>query len=159
LLSGTWWIDLGSTLAGGRLAAGASTTRHIVTIQSPTDQRLGFKAGVIAQPYANVDPDFDSQPVTTAQAGQAYRYHAAAHAPHGSALTYLLSGGPDGLTVDAATGLVSWTPTAGSPATASVALQVYNLRGGHISQEFTITVAGVNRPPVFAMLDAQVSGR
>src|SRR5207247_584648 len=67
--------------------------------------------------------------------------------------------GPDGLTVDAQTGLVTWTPTAGSPAAAVVALQVYNLRGGYANQEFTIAVAGVNLPPVLTPLPAQVNGK
>src|SRR5262249_6274339 len=62
--TGTWWIDLGATLAGGRLAAHQSTTRTIVTIQSESEQRLGFTAGLLAAPYPNMPPVFDSQPVT-----------------------------------------------------------------------------------------------
>ncbi len=158
-LTGDWWIDLGSLLPGGRLGAGQSTTAHIVTIDTPSTQRLAFKAGLLAAPYANVDPAFTSTPVTTATVGQAYQYQAVAVDPNGSGLYYLLAGGPAGMTVNAQTGLISWTPTPGSPASAAVTLQAYNLRGGFIDQDFTIAVAGVNLPPVFAALAAVTNGQ
>ena len=158
-LTGDWWIDLGATLPGGRLGAGQSTTERIVTIQSPTQERLAFTAGLLAQPYANVDPVFDSQPVTAGTAGQTYQYQAQAHDPNGSSLFYLLDSAPAGMTVNSQTGLVQWAPTADSPASVRVTLQVYNLRGGYADQDFTVAVAGGASPPLFAPLSATVNGQ
>jgi hypothetical protein len=157
--TGDWWIDLGSLLAGGRLKAGEATTQTIVTIQSPTSQRLGFSAGLLAAPYPNADPIFDSEPITTATAGEPYQYQAAAHDPNDSTLTYFLYKGPAGMTVDPTSGLLTWSPGVNSPATVPVTLQVYNLRGGSATQEFTVGVAGVNAAPVFDALAPQISGQ
>ena len=62
------------------------------------------------------------------------------------------------MTVDAASGLVTWSPTESSPAEARVVLEVYDSLGGRAGQEFVIAVAGGNRPPVFAALPEVVNG-
>ena len=74
-------------------------------------------------PAPNADPVFDSPPVTTATAGQPYQFQVAAHDPNGYSLGYLLVRGPAGMTVDPATGLVTWLPTVASPALAPVVLR------------------------------------
>jgi RHS repeat-associated protein len=73
-------------------------------------------------------------------------------------LTYVLTRGPAGMTVDPATGQVTWTPTAASPAEAAVSLQVYDSAGTAATQSFTVAVQGVNLPPAFSGLPAQVNG-
>ena len=62
----------------------------------------------------NVAPIFDSTPVTTAAAGQAYQYHVAAHDPNGGPVSYLLDSGPAGMSIDPVTGMLTWMPTAAS---------------------------------------------
>src|SRR5262249_30096946 len=71
-------------------------------------------------------------------------------------LAFLLDRGPDGMTVDEQTGLVSWAPDASNPAEASVILKVFDARGSFATQEYTIAVEGGNRAPVFAPNDAVV---
>jgi len=63
------------------------------------------------------------------------------------------------MTVDSDSGLVSWTPAAGSPSQATVIVQVSNARGGHALQQFSIATSGVNAPPVFDALAAQFQGQ
>jgi len=60
------------------------------------------------------------------------------------------------MSVDPATGRLTWTPTSASPADAQVVLQVYDARGGSDEQSFTIHVAGGNHAPVFAPVPPQI---
>ncbi|MGE3817844.1 MAG: putative Ig domain-containing protein, partial [Isosphaeraceae bacterium] len=154
---GAWWVDLSADLTAGRFGSGQSITRT-VTFSVPSDERLSFKTGLLAFAYPNAAPVFDARPVSVAAAGQSYQYQAASHDPDGVALTYVLTDGPQGMAVNEQTGLVRWSPTASSPAQAPVVLQVYDARGGHATQEFTVAVAGVNREPVVDPIPGQVRG-
>jgi hypothetical protein len=54
---------------------------------------------------------FVSQPPTRGQVGSEYRYQARAATPiQGVTIRYQLISGPDGMTIDETTGLVTWTP-------------------------------------------------
>src|SRR5262249_28353557 len=119
---------------------------------TPNRQRVQFDSAVAATSAPTAPPVYDSTPVTTGAAGQAYSYQAKAHDPAGLTLAYVLYSGPDGMTVDRQTGLLTWAPTAKSPADAKVVLQVYNSRGAHATQDFTVQVQGGNHPPAFAGL-------
>ncbi|GAI70596.1 unnamed protein product, partial [marine sediment metagenome] len=57
-------------------------------------------------------PTFTSTPVTTATVGTLYTYDVNATDPDViDTLTYSLTINPAGMTIDAATGLIQWTPT------------------------------------------------
>ncbi|WP_205678900.1 CARDB domain-containing protein [Aquisphaera insulae] len=149
---GTFWLDLTSAATGGVLTAGQTTAVRPLTIAYPIGSKLTFRPALLALPYPNAAPVFDSLPITTATAGTAYRYQPQAHDPDGVSLGYLLVKGPAGMTVDAKTGLVFWAPDASAPALAQVILHVYDARGGRGSQEFAISVAGVNAPPTLGAI-------
>jgi YD repeat-containing protein len=157
--NGLFLLDIGAALAGGVLKPGQSTTTRTVTIPNEGGLRASFGHGVYALPTANQAPVITSNPLTTATAGQPYAYQAAANDPDGTVVTYFLYASPDGMTVNPTSGLISWTPTNTSPEQASVILRVYDGRGGFASQEYTITVAGVNRAPTLAPVSTTVNGR
>ncbi|MGA2035933.1 MAG: putative Ig domain-containing protein, partial [Thermoguttaceae bacterium] len=157
--AGSWWIDVSSLFSDGRFAAGQTTAPLTVTFYDPSGARLSFHSGVLAMPTPNMAPVIDSTPVATATAGTAYQYQVAAHDVNNAALSYVLYSGPAGMTVDAQTGLVSWMPAFASPGQALVVLEVFNSRGAHAQQQFTVAVAGVNGVPVFDPLAAAVSGQ
>ena len=156
---GSWLIDLSQSLPGGVLAPGQSTVGQTVTFLDPTAQRITVTSTVDAQAAANNAPIFVSLPIGTATAGTFYQYQADATDDSTAPLTYFLYAGSSWLTVDPATGLLSGTPTVGSPATSTVELQVYDADGAHDTQSFTISVAGVNRAPVFAALPTSMTGQ
>jgi hypothetical protein len=147
-----WLIDVGAGLDDSRLRAGQSTIAQTVTISNPLLQRADFGHGVYTLPYANTRPVFDSTPNTAAVAGQPYLYDADATDPDGVAIAYLLMEGPEGLTIDASSGVVAWTPTSESPADATVSLRAYDTRGGYAEQSFVIDVAGGNHAPALGAL-------
>ncbi len=60
----------------------------------------------------NARPLFTSLPsVRQAQVGKTYHYQASAIDPDGDATTFSLVGAPNGAEIDAATGLLTWTPS------------------------------------------------
>ena len=145
------------TLGAG--LAGASLATFSVSITNGAEQQIGIGHGIYAVPYPNQRPSFTSTPPGVADAGQAYSYQAVARDPDGSSLAYLLLDGPSGLQLDSSSGLLSWLPSARSPASASVLLRAYDSRGGFDTQAFVIEVAGANRPPVVSELPSEIEGK
>ena len=82
-------------------------------------------------------PEFNT-PVTTALTGLPYTYQAADAS--GYSVTFSLLDAPDGMTIDATTGLISWTPTTTQGPTEAVKVQVEDTAGNTAEEEFTIEV-------------------
>jgi len=98
----------------------------------------------------NDAPVFLSVAVTVGSEGVAYAYLAAASDPEGSGVSYSLSEAPAGMSINAGTGQISWTPP---QATGDYAANVTVLASdGSVSgsQAFTINVSAVNDAPVFS---------
>ncbi|TAK53398.1 MAG: hypothetical protein EPO25_10765, partial [Gammaproteobacteria bacterium] len=151
---GLWLLDVGAGLPNGVLAPGESTIVRTVTLENADDQRADLGYGLYAIPYANRLPEILTAAPTAAQVGQPYSYTVAARDPDGVVLSYVLLQGPDGMSLDAGTGLLSWTPTATSDAATGVVLRAYDTRGGFATQSFTIAVEGGNHAPQLLRLPA-----
>ncbi len=96
----------------------------------------------------NQPPVITSLPTTTANANAAYQYNVEANDPDGDALTFLLAVSPSGLSIDAATGVISWLPTIAQQGSHAVTVVVEDGRGGSDSQQFIVDVRGpLNIPP------------
>jgi len=87
----------------------------------------------------NSAPVIESDPVTTAKEGAVYTYDVEATDPNGDTLTYSLTTGPDGMTINSATGVISWTPTEEQIGENEVEIEVSDLYRS-TTQSFTITV-------------------
>jgi len=156
---GRWFIDLSDDLPDGlRLGVGESTQGRTISIFNAEDRRVEFGVGVGASPGPNSSPVFDTEPVLDAAAGKPYTYDADAHDPDGGDVFFFLGAAPEGMTVDALTGLVQWQPTALSPAQTPVTLEVYDARGGRTEQSFVIDVAGGNQAPVLGPMPSPIHG-
>jgi choice-of-anchor C domain-containing protein len=117
------------------------------------------KGGVDLQSFkVNLRPDnaapiFTSTPDNTKpQIGKAFQYQAKAQDSNGDTLTYALqSGAPSGVSINASTGLISWTPTAAQLGSQSFTIQVTDGKGGEDLQKVTLTVgqATADHAPVF----------
>ena len=100
----------------------------------------------------NDPPQITSQPVTGATITQPYTYDVNAVDPEGDTLTYALTQAPAGMTIDATTGVISWTPAGGQAGANPVTVQVTDngttngaLDPRSATQGFTVTVgAGVD---------------
>jgi RHS repeat-associated protein len=103
----------------------------------------------VAVRAVDVPPGITSVPPTTASVGTPYAYAVRATDPDGDPLTFSLTAGPAGMTIDTATGLILWTPSSGQLGSQDVALSVEDPFGGFATQSFTVVVSTTaNQPPV-----------
>ncbi|MCU0963141.1 MAG: putative Ig domain-containing protein, partial [Pirellulaceae bacterium] len=100
----------------------------------------------------NLPPSIQSSPLTTADPQTLYVYAPRAADPDGDALTFQLAAKPDGMLIEASTGLVRWTPTLAQVGPHTVRIVVEDEYGGIGSQTFTLHVGQqvVNQPPVIS---------
>ena len=141
-------IDAATGLIGWT-PSGMQAGSHAVMVEV-SDGRGGTDTqsfSIIVAEVVNNSPTITSTPVTTGTEGVAYSYDVQADDPDGDTLTYSLTTSPTGMTIDAATGLISWTPTNSQIGVHSVVVQVVDGRGGADTQAFTITVEATGPTP------------
>ncbi len=96
----------------------------------------------------NLPPVITSRPEFLATVEKSFEYQMVGSDPEGLSLSYQLIAGPAGMHVDAASGLVTWTPTADHLGPNSVQLAAFDPLGLGASQTFTVTVRDDNRQPI-----------
>ncbi|EMI22574.1 Na-Ca exchanger/integrin-beta4 domain protein, partial [Rhodopirellula maiorica SM1] len=122
---------------------------HLITIEAD-DSGAG---GITEQSFmirvlpaqGNSAPHILSDPITTATAGVAYHYGLVAIDPDDDDLAYTLSSAPSGMTIDAETGSINWTPTSGTSGTTEVTVRVDDGHGWFDEQ--TCDLAWINATP------------
>jgi Putative Ig domain len=113
-------------------------------------KRSSSTAGVTSGTTAvNATPTITGLAPTTATVGVAYSYQPQVSDPDSTTFTFQLQGAPGGMTVDAASGLVSWTPAASDLGQHPIGLSVSD---GQASSQQTWTLevfpaaGGVGQP-------------
>ena len=110
----------------------------------------------------NSPPVVLSTPPTIAAVGASYLYQVGAEDADQDRLTFALLSGPAGMSINADTGVVEWSPVAGQEGAADVTIRVSDPLGAFADQSYTIQVGdgSDNRLPVitstpgfFATLD------
>jgi RHS repeat-associated protein len=143
------YYDFTGLINGGALGPGSATGTLSLAFSDP--QGVRFTYDLVFFGELNQPPVFTTVPVVTADTGASYHYAAQASDADGDPLTYTLVMGPAGMTVDAATGRVSWSPQAADVGNHNVAIRADDGRGGSAVQQYIVTAAPVppNLPPVF----------
>lgn len=128
---------------------------HEVLIRvSDDDQGIGFQRFQVQVQNVNDAPVLLSSPPTAAVQGYPYVYTPAFEDPDvavgctGDALTFSLEEAPEGMVIDAATGVVRWTPTNLDVGMHDVLLQVADLAGLKAQQPFVLVVTPSPQAPV-----------
>ena len=156
---GNYYIDLSQTLPDGKLKAGQKITSRTLTIDNPDKLQADFNASIYAIPPNGESPLINSTPVTAAKVGDVYRYQLlATSANNSTSLGYLLTTAPTGMTIDPASGLISWIPTASSAADNAISVRVYNSQGVYSEQSYHLNVNGGNHTPTIDGLPTVVTG-
>ena len=156
---GNYFIDLSLTLPNGKLKAGQKITSRTLTIDNPDKLQADFTASIYAIPPGSQSPLINSAPVTAAKVGDVYRYQLVAASVNTSTdLGYLLTAAPTGMTIDPATGLISWIPTATSNADTPITVRVYDSQGVYSEQSYDLLVSGGNHAPILENLPTVVTG-
>ncbi len=98
----------------------------------------------------NNPPVITSSAPTSATEDVQYTYNPTATDADANTLTWSLSNAPAGMTINAGTGAIAWTPAEGVITSGAVTLTVNDGNGGTANQTFTVTVTRVNDPPVIS---------
>ncbi|MCP4127871.1 MAG: PKD domain-containing protein, partial [Gammaproteobacteria bacterium] len=88
----------------------------------------------------NYPPVFVSEPVIAGQETVVYQYDADASDREGGAVTYILDQSPAGMVIDAASGLITWTPGISQAGLHDVAVRAHDPLITSATQFFHITV-------------------
>jgi RHS repeat-associated protein len=98
----------------------------------------------------NDAPYITSTAVVAAQETKPYGYDVDAEdVDIGDVVTFSLTTAPEGMVIDAVSGLIAWTPTHAHLGPQAVAVHVADRNGGFATQSFEVVVAELSRPPVF----------
>jgi hypothetical protein len=127
-----YWGDMDELAVFNR----ALSKAEIDDIRANGDLGTGLCEGA-----ASESPTINSTAVTAASVGNAYTYTVHATGTP-STMTYSLITSPAGMTINATSGLISWTPA--SVGDFSVEVSASNGVNPDDTQEFTITVTGTN---------------
>lgn len=140
------YYDVSDSIDGISLDPSEKTSWVNLSFSNPGRNRFTYELVYVYK--TNEDPIFVTPPGVEAYPDKAYSYASRATDPNDDPLTYSLVVGPDGMTIDAETGDVAWTPT--DLGVYSVVLRVEDGRGGSATQTYAINVveAPENRPPV-----------
>ncbi|MEH6346034.1 MAG: putative Ig domain-containing protein [Bermanella sp.] len=92
-------------------------------------------------------PTITSEPESDGQEGLGFVYSVKASDPDKDALAYELIYAPKGMSVDAQTGLLKWTPGFQQAGQHFITLQVDDGKQGLFKQKFEIDVENINRAP------------
>ena len=134
------WTPAGTQLGDNAVAVrvvdgngGIATQSYTITVSAP----------------ANQAPSITSSPATTGTEDELYTYDVEATDPDvGDVLTFSLDTAPAGMTIDASSGLIQWTPAGTQVGDNAVAVRVVDGNGGIATQSYTIAVsAAANQAP------------
>lgn len=151
--------EMNSSDVNNMLPAGAENSLdsliNSVSLAS-NDEIETINKGLNPSQALNVSPVITTVAITSAREGVVYRYNVnATDANSDNILTYSLASAPDSMSINAATGLITWTPTSTQAGTHSVSVRVTDNASPALSatQDFSILVASaptVNVAPVIS---------
>ncbi len=146
LTDGAHQFTVKQTLANNPVAVGnLNTTVDLVSgLSSP-----------LAVTIDTTPPVFTSSPVTTAYEQGTYIYQLAA-GDDNSGLVYSLEQAPDGMTINAGTGRITWASVTGQGTSLPVAVKATDAAGNTAVQTFDLAIAGPNTPPVLVPATPQI---
>ncbi|MFH0978178.1 MAG: putative Ig domain-containing protein [Candidatus Woesearchaeota archaeon] len=131
------------------LPTGNDVGSHTIVVKADDGIFSVNQSFVLIVQNVNDPPIISSSPIITATEDYPYFYQLNASDEDSASLSYLLVVGPKGMFIDQASGLLRWIPTNSDIGINPVRLLVDDSDGGQAFQDFNITVAPVDDPPVF----------
>jgi len=126
-----------ATLPGNRFTKG-DTVQVLIVPNDFYDDGPTYES--FAQPIPNAAPRITSQPpqgITSLD----YRYQVEVSDPDDSQFSFRFAEAPEGMTIDASSGLIEWSLVEAKPGTHTIAIIVSDPDGAEAAQEFTLTLA------------------
>ncbi len=146
------YYDFTSLIPNGTLGGGDTSEANPIGFSNTSKVPFSFDHLILAQ--LNHPPRFVTDPVTEIIADMDYRYDSDALDLDNDALTYELIAGPADMTIDAASGMIEWSPTVSDAGAQTIMLRVDDGRGGIDEQSYLIDVLvdPSNRPPTITSI-------
>jgi len=154
------YYDITKLVGGGILEPGELTSTDTLKFYNPAKVQFSYDLVFLSQ--LNQVPEFKATPGAEALVGKGYVYSAIAVDADGDALTYSLLEKPQGMEIDAQTGIISWNPVAGDMGNHAVTVEASDGKGGVAQQKYVLSAINPppNRPPIFTstpVVDAAVN--
>ena len=141
------WVPLNSDSVTGMV----NVTLTVADGNGGTDSQL-FTVSVAK---VNDAPEIISVPATTATQGILYQYEVKATDEDGNILQYSLQEKPQGMGINASTGLIKWTPTNSQVGISQVRVRASDGQpGSYTEQSFAINTSNVNDLPAITSAPA-----
>lgn len=139
------------TPSAGQIGSHSVTVRVVDLGNNQAEQN--FTVNVAATPATNTAPTITSTAPTAGVVSLLYTYQAAATDPDPcETLAWSLDVAPAGMTINSATGLIQWTPSAAQTGNQNVTVRARDFSGASSTQSFIINVGPPdNTPPVVAI--------
>ena len=158
-----------AAITQANLTAGAVTSLQSATVAAGTVMQQNPAAGTVAiagttvyllvssgPPAGGVTLGITSIPPTATVVGKTLQYQVTADSPQPSSLTYALTTGPAGMTINPTSGLLTWSPTQNQVGDQSVVITVQDATG-QVTQNFTLSVFGT-KVETTAIINAAIGG-
>ena len=95
----------------------------------------------------NRAPTITSTPNTVTNLEKEYQYNLTGNDPDGDPLFWTLETAPTGMVIDPEKGTLRWQPQSHQIGNQPIAIRLMDSYGAYSTQEFSLTVTGVNNPP------------
>jgi hypothetical protein len=117
-------------------------TKDAVQVEIAAGDGLSAPTTVRSSAYSlsNSPPKFVSTPTSMSGTGQ-YSYQVQAQDPDDDAIVFSLETGPSGMTIDAQSGMLRWTPGGEAAGVQQVRVIAKDARGGFATQEFELSMS------------------
>ena len=160
-LEGLPYYDFTDLLINGKLDFNQVTNSRSLVFLNPNQVQFTYDVVVLA--VVNRNPIIQTQPELEIIGGQAYQYDISSIDPDLDNLSYRLLVAPQGMTIDAVTGLINWQTTTTNIGNQVINVEVTDGRGGLDQQSYTLSITGdlPNRPPTITstpIVDGRVKG-
>ena len=159
-LEGLPYYDFTDLLVNSKLDFNQVTNSRSLVFLNPNQVQFTYDVVVLA--VVNRNPIIQTQPELEIIGGQSYQYDLNAIDADLDNLSYRLLVAPQGMTIDAVTGLINWQTATTNIGNQVVKVEVTDGRGGFTQQSYTLSVIDTppNRPPVFTsnpVVDAYIN--
>jgi hypothetical protein len=151
-LEGLPYYDFTDLLINGKLDFNQVTNSRSLVFLNPNQVQFTYDVVILA--VVNRNPIIQTQPDLEIIGGQVYQYDVNAIDADLDNLSYRLLVAPQGMTIDAVTGLINWQTATTNIGNQVVKVEVTDGRGGFTEQSYTLSVIDTssNRPPIFTSI-------
>jgi len=128
----------------------ADTGSYLIGVQIITPSKTGRHYFPLRVRALNEIPILTAQADTTALEDELYSYAIQASDANGDTLSYTLVTGPDSMSVNAASGLVQWTPDQSNVGSHSISIRIDDGKNGINLHNYTLVVSNTNDVPIIS---------